>query len=751
MVERLGFKKRLLLRHSYRLNRGNEDNIAKIFQGIATTRKELLEDWAKLYWSYLERLSQQLVVLKDEATFPDSVNQQGWQSLFKATMTRGVDFSEIFALSLDGKVLESSYISHKGTFYRHESNIGIGLQFVLSQQTSPQKCLYGPYTDKLTSEIGPSSSTFHDEMTLLFMLPVMKQNQCIAILCGRIPNDVIGDLIQRESGHIYPQSGDHYLFMAQPHLQTGIPKGTALSRSRFEDDTFSNAEHLKQGIQTNSGTIQVHKHTELELVFKDPATDDLHYGINQTVQHGESLVTSYPGYSDYRGIPVVGKGMTLQLPHCPDVWGMMCEADLEEVYQGRNLNWKVAKFMLPCYILFSISIGLFCLLFSHIVGLNSILTSLFITVISLIGLVAIYYIIKNKVLKPTEWMVSELNDFVRKNTEGHGDLTKRLQVEKYSNGQLKDMAKWLNSLIDSQEAILLKVKHAANDVMSSQGQLNETTKATEQSTERVSQRIEYMVESTLNQLQNLDTANVEVTDMRTVLKGLEEQSAEQITLARGQIENIGDKMVNIVNQVSDTHQTMQSFVDTTKSIEDVLSMMEAISSQTHLLALNASIEAARVGEHGKGFAVVASEIRKLAATTKDSVAEIQGTIGQVALDSEKAQQSMKEVIVVVEEGSERVSEASMLLLQAHHQEETKSQAVDRVVELMQEITNASMDNRQIAHEVKEKVNELRQEFLNVQQTSHYVETIGDFLQQLMGQFRLRDDEEEAKEIVKESA
>ena len=57
-------------------------------------------------------------------------------------------------------------------------------------------------------------------------------------ICGRVPNDVLGDLIQRESGHVYPDSGDNYLFMAKPVLNKQIAPGTALSRSRFEDLDF---------------------------------------------------------------------------------------------------------------------------------------------------------------------------------------------------------------------------------------------------------------------------------------------------------------------------------------------------------------------------------------------------------------------------------------------------------------------------------------------------------------------------------
>ncbi|MGE7113640.1 hypothetical protein [Lysinibacillus sp. NPDC047702] len=75
--------------------------------------------------------------------------------------------------------------------------------------------LFGPFIDPLTEHIGAKSSKFHDAVTLLFLQPVLEKQQLHSVLVARVPNDVLGDLIQREAGHIYPQSEDNYLFMAR--------------------------------------------------------------------------------------------------------------------------------------------------------------------------------------------------------------------------------------------------------------------------------------------------------------------------------------------------------------------------------------------------------------------------------------------------------------------------------------------------------------------------------------------------------
>ena len=66
--------------------------------------------------------------------------------------------------------------------------------------------------------------------------------------------------------------------------------GTAISRSRFEDKTFTGGDNLKDGIKTKKwGTVQIKKHTEFEIVFNDPATGSLHPGVEKTMRNSQNL------------------------------------------------------------------------------------------------------------------------------------------------------------------------------------------------------------------------------------------------------------------------------------------------------------------------------------------------------------------------------------------------------------------------------------------------------------------------------
>ncbi|WP_233568072.1 methyl-accepting chemotaxis protein [Cohnella faecalis] len=227
-------------------------------------------------------------------------------------------------------------------------------------------------------------------------------------------------------------------------------------------------------------------------------------------------------------------------------------------------------------------------------------------------------------------------------------------------------------------------------------------------------------------------------EARETLQLLEQKASEQITVAQSEVGRIGDKMSHISDRVADTNGTIRVFRDTAHEIRSVLTVIEEISAQTHLLALNASIEAARVGEHGRGFAVVASEIRKLSELTKQSTEEVHEIIEKLSLHAQEAYASMEEGTRVVEEGTELVAAAVETLGAAKADDSQKARIIDEVVVLMEKIAAVSQDNRSISSEVEGKVQELQADIVDVRHTSRNVEAITALMEQLVGQFHLTE-------------
>ncbi|WP_338131064.1 methyl-accepting chemotaxis protein [Cohnella rhizosphaerae] len=633
-----------------------------------------------------------------------------------------------------GTVAYSTHASHEGRNYGSGAGFAAGMEYAKGGGARP--CLFGPYPDPITVEIGARSSAFHDKMTLLFILPLTENGKWQGALCGRVPNDVIGDLIQRESGHVYPDSGDNYLFMAKPSLNTHIAPGTALSRSRFEDRTFTHGENLKDGVTTDWGVVSVKEHTELELMFTDPATGQLHPGVASTIRNGSNLFVEFPGYSDYRHIPVIGKGVTFELPHCPDRWGMMCEGDLEEVYRIRSVSVRLARPLWMGVIpIAALSAALVGFLASEVSPIWTAVCELALSLVA--GWAGIAMVSRRSDRRVSEPLRS-LSKFIRINAEGKGDLTQRIRTADYDDDEIRDLAKWINNMIDSLEGIMLQVRLAASDVSSSQRLMYETAASTAGSTERVSERIHDMIRSLRRQLKDIDVAKDVAGEMRETLAMLERKAAEQIEVAQGEVERIGGKMSQISDRVAQTNGTIRLFMDTAGEIRSVLAVIEEISAQTNLLALNASIEAARVGEHGRGFAVVAGEIRKLADSTRRSTEEVNAIVAKIYDQAKLASASMEEGTRVVEEGTELVAVASETLAAAKSEEALKTQVVDEVVALMEKIAAVSKENRAISAEVETKVQALMGEIVGVRHTSHSVEGITAFLRQLVGQFQLTE-------------
>jgi methyl-accepting chemotaxis protein len=123
---------------------------------------------------------------------------------------------------------------------------------------------------------------------------------------------------------------------------------------------------------------------------------------------------------------------------------------------------------------------------------------------------------------------------------------------------------------------------------------------------------------------------VEATTMnvQTVSSSAEELSASILEIS-GQVNGASQTASEAVAKAHDTNITVQGLTEAVSKIGEVIDMINAIAEQTNLLALNATIEAARAGEAGKGFAVVASEVKNLANQTGQATQSITEQIANV--------------------------------------------------------------------------------------------------------------------------
>ncbi|MDR0213171.1 MAG: methyl-accepting chemotaxis protein [Comamonas sp.] len=175
--------------------------------------------------------------------------------------------------------------------------------------------------------------------------------------------------------------------------------------------------------------------------------------------------------------------------------------------------------------------------------------------------------------------------------------------------------------------------------------------------------------------------------------------------------------------VSQVVETMEAISTASKKIADIIGVIDGIAFQTNILALNAAVEAARAGEQGRGFAVVAGEVRTLAGRSAEAAKEIK--------------QLIQDSVAKVEEGSLQVSQAGQTM------DEIVS-SVQRVTDIMGEITAASQEQTSGIEQINRAVIEMdlvtQQNAALVEESTAAAQSMqqqtGD-LSQMVSVFRLR--------------
>ena len=576
------------------VHKATQEDSNILMTSIASNRKGALEIWFDNCWSDMKIASGEVKEKMDEA-----VTTSHLMATLVFLKTGNKDFSELFVVNKDGAVIASTYEKQIGKDLSSYDYVKAGL--------TGDNFLAGPYVDEVTGEIGSSSSSFIDEVTLMFSTPVKSADGRITgVLCGRMPNDVLGDLLQNESSHIYKESGDNYIYMIKS--ASGVLPGTCISRSRFEDNSIVDGPNLKEGITIGKGvTFKIEKHTEFELRFSDPETGELTKGVAQTIDKGTYFMT-WPGYPDYRGVRVAGKSFTINPPYSPDTWGLMCEANINEVFK----NIIIAK------------------RYSILVGIASII---------IFGYLA-YYMLNRIIVKPVLKISNKISNEI---AEGGGNLALRLEEDRVD--EIGVLAKQFNSFLENIHGAISDFKKASMQVNSSAREISASIKEqasiTAEQSSSVSEITATMEELTATSTQIAENSN-QVVDISSKALGDSERGAHAVQDIMQKIDEIHDDNQRGVKEIIELGNK-------SKEIAKVMEIINNIADQTKLIAFNAAIEASSAGEAGKRFSVVAGEIRRLADNVMESTNEIENRVSEI-------QDAINQQIINAENGSKKIDE-----------------------------------------------------------------------------------------------
>lgn len=215
---------------------------------------------------------------------------------------------------------------------------------------------------------------------------------------------------------------------------------------------------------------------------------------------------------------------------------------------------------------------------------------------------------------------------------------------------------------------------SANEVARSMDTLSRSVDDTASSIAQMLASIRQVTENTESLAVSAEQATASITEMSASIKEVERRAGESARLAekvsveaseRGLVSaaEASRGMDNIRKTVEETADVVNRLGKRSQEIGQILQVIDEVTDQTGLLALNAAILAAQAGEHGKGFAVVAEEIKELAERTAASTQEISGLITSVKEETAQSVQAMARGIKAVETGSALVTVTSDVLEQ----------------------------------------------------------------------------------------
>ena len=273
-----------------------------------------------------------------------------------------------------------------------------------------------------------------------------------------------------------------------------------------------------------------------------------------------------------------------------------------------------------------------------------------------------------------------------------GDLTVEAEVTEDVTGAIADS---FNHMIYQLRQIVLNVQDATLQVSSSASYIQSTA---EQLADGSSTQAEQIIDSSAA-LDEIAVSIQQVSENAALSSKVAEQALENAKQGARAVQNTIQGMQKIRSQVQETAKRIKRLGERSQEISEIVQLIGDIADRTSILALNASIQAARAGEAGRSFAVVAEEVERLSERATNATKQIASLVNTI-------QSETNEAVIAMEESTHEVVQGSQVADQAGQALSEIESVSSRLAGLIQSISLASTQQARGSDNLSKAMNEI---------------------------------------------
>lgn len=340
----------------------------------------------------------------------------------------------------------------------------------------------------------------------------------------------------------------------------------------------------------------------------------------------------------------------------------------------------------------------------------------------------------------------------------NGNIEADFSVVKESNDEIGLIIEKMKELTQSLGSIVGKIRNSSDTMSSNSYELNDTSSQTLAANNEISKAVEDVAEGSTGMAASISKINENLLEMSNETKDINasvDEIKNQTVAVQDSSKIMNDKIKSMqdsshkmdegISAISKRIETVNTTVD---KVSNIVSVIEEISSETNLLSLNASIEAARAGDAGKGFAVVAQEIRVLSDNTNTELENIKQIIsslveecrycvqasGTIVEDNAKQKEEIKAVLDEFGSLDEQIQKTAEKADEIEELVTAMIELNDDITKSSNSLTDVSAANAAATEEMNANIEELNAMMHGVSEMAEHMNNESDGLKEALSFF-----------------